>query len=406
MRNRKLKSILFLKQEKFRQMKKTNKKAIKTLWTGHFSVDIYSGFVNPIMPFLAANLGISLAVSTFILSLSHACSSLMQPIFGFLSDSWRKRFFIFFGLLLSTIFLPLMGLANNVYILAACLIIGSIGNGFFHPQATSFINIFSSPKDLSKNMSIFLAVGTLGFASGPIVSSCFAQYFGLNFLPITSLLGFCVLTFILLNVPKISDSRNKVESIKFFKAIKEIFTNKPMLILIVFSALKSLAVQSNSILLPFLWKSLGYNAIHIGVLLFFFLIAGALGTYTSSKLEKILGTKEVMILSFCAILPLTILFAFTYKTIPSLSIAAFVLIGFFAMLSVPINMVLAHQVMPQYKSLISGFIGGFSWGIVGLSMSLCGLLAQKFGIINVLIVVSLLPALSTILVKYIPERKI
>ena len=76
-------------------MEISNKKAVRTLWAGHATCDIYSGFVNPIMPFLAANLGITLAVSTFIISLSHVCSSMMQPIFGYLSDSWRKRFFIF-----------------------------------------------------------------------------------------------------------------------------------------------------------------------------------------------------------------------------------------------------------------------------------------------------------------------
>ena len=76
------------------------------------------------------------------------------------------------------------------------------------------------------------------------------------------------------------------------------------------------------------------------------------------------------------------------------------------MLSVPINMVLAHQIMPEYKSLISGFIGGFSWGIVGLSMSLSGILAENFGIINVLIAVSILPTIFSVFVKYIPEKKV
>ena len=386
-------------------MEKTNKKAVKTLWAGHFSTDVYSGFVNPIMPFLAEKLGMTLAISTFIISLSHACSSLMQPIFGFLSDSWRKRFFIFFGLLMSSVFLPMMGLAHSVWILSICLIIGSIGNGFFHPQATSFINIYSSPKELSKNMSIFLSLGTLGFALGPIVSSSFSQYFGLKALPITSVMGIIVAALILFNVPKISDKADKIEHIRFFKAIKEIFTNKQMLVLIMFSALKSLATQSNSILMPFLWKSMSYSAVQIGFLLFCFLIAGAIGTYMSAKLEKIMGTKPVMVMAFCAILPLTIIFALTYKTNPLIANTAFVVIGFFAMLSVPINMVLAHQVMPQYKSLISGFIGGFSWGIVAVAMTFCGFLAQKFGIMNVLIVVSALPAFLTILVKYIPNRK-
>ncbi|MCQ2957729.1 MAG: MFS transporter [Candidatus Gastranaerophilales bacterium] len=386
-------------------MKNTNKKAVRTLWAGHATVDIYSGFVNPIMPFLAANLGITLAVSTFILSLSHLCSSMMQPIFGYLSDFWRKRFFMFFGLLLSSMFLPLLGFAHNVYTLSAFLIIGSIGNGFFHPQATSFVNIYSSPKDLAKNMSIFLAIGTLGFSLGPVVSSFFIQFFGAKVLSLTSIIGLTVAALILINVPKISDKISKVNNIHFRTAVKEIFTSKPMLILIMFSALKSLATQSCSILLPFLWKSLGYSAMNIGMLLFFFLIAGAAGTVASAKLEKMIGTKQVMVMSFCAILPLTLLFAFTYKTLPFVSFGTFILIGFFAMLSVPINMVLAHQVMPQYKSLISGFIGGFSWGIVGLSMSLCGLLAQNFGIVNVLIVVAILPTACSILVKYVPDRQ-
>ena len=386
-------------------MEQTNKKAIKTLWAGHFTADVYSGFVNPVMPFLAANLGMSLALSTFILSLAHACSSLMQPIFGFFSDSWRKRFFIFFGLLLATIFYPLMGFANSVCLLAVCLMLGSIGNGFFHPQATSFVNIYSSSKDLSRNMSIFLALGTLGFALGPLVSGSFAQFFGLKNLPFTAFFGIIVALLILFNVPKISDKADKVEHVRFFKAIKEIFTNRSMVVLIMFSSLKSLATQSNSILMPFLWKELGYSAVDIGVLLFGFLVSGALGTVMSPKLEKAIGTKPVMVVAFCAILPLTILFALTYKIFPAVSIVAFIATGFFAMLSVPINMVLAHQVMPQYKSLISGFIGGFSWGVVAVVMTFCGVLAQNFGIINVLLFISALPAFLTVLVKYVPDRE-
>ncbi len=386
-------------------MEKTNKNAIRTLWAGHATIDIYSGFVNPIMPFLATNLGITLAVSTFIISLSHVCSSLMQPLFGYLSDIWKRRFFIFFGMLLSSMFLPLLGIANNVYILTICLIIGSIGNGFFHPQATSVMNIYSSPKDLTKNMSIFLALGTLGFSLGPVVSSFFIEYFNPQALAFTSVFGLIVAALIIINVPRLSDKVDFKKSVNFFVALKEIFTCRAMIILIFFSALKSLATQANSILLPFLWKDLGYNPMTIGMLLFCFLIIGALGTIASAKLEKLIGTKQVIVLSFCAILPLTLIFAFTYKTFPIISMLSFIGIGFFAVLSVPINMVLAHQVMPQYKSLISGFIGGFSWGIVGLSMSLCGLLGEIFGIVKVLIIIAVLPALASFLVKYIPTRE-
>ena len=63
-----------------------NPVAANFLAAGHFMVDIYSGFLNPIMPFSAAKIGIGIAISTILMSISYLLSSLMQPIFGFLSD--------------------------------------------------------------------------------------------------------------------------------------------------------------------------------------------------------------------------------------------------------------------------------------------------------------------------------
>ena len=48
-----------------------NKKVIKTLSLGHFVTDAYSGFLNPIMPFIAAKIGISMAIATVLISISN-----------------------------------------------------------------------------------------------------------------------------------------------------------------------------------------------------------------------------------------------------------------------------------------------------------------------------------------------
>ena len=63
--------------------------------SAHFTNDIYTGMLNPIMPFIAAKLGITMAIATIVLSLSHICASLLQPIFGFFADNLQKRAFIF-----------------------------------------------------------------------------------------------------------------------------------------------------------------------------------------------------------------------------------------------------------------------------------------------------------------------
>lgn len=74
------------------------------------------------------------------------------------------------------------------------------------------------------------------------------------------------------------------------------------------------------------------------------------------------------------------------------------------MLAVPVTMNMAQAVLPKYKSIIGGFINGFSWGIVAIIMSFGGFVAQNIGITNVLLFVSFLPAVFSIFfVKYLGQ---
>ena len=73
----------------------SSKKVINITSLGHFVIDAYSGFLNPIMPFIAAKIGITMALATVLISISNLTSSLSQPFFGFMADRWQRRFFIF-----------------------------------------------------------------------------------------------------------------------------------------------------------------------------------------------------------------------------------------------------------------------------------------------------------------------
>ncbi len=66
--------------------------------------------------------------------------------------------------------------------------------------------------------------------------------------------------------------------------------------------------------------------------------------------------------------------------------------GLVQWLAVPVTMVMAQSTIPEYKSIIGGFINGFSWGVVAIIMTGIGFIAQAKGIIPVLLVVSLIPA--------------
>ena len=381
-----------------------NKKAVIWLTLGHGMADSYSGFINPILPFIVANIGSTLAMATCAMSASQLFSSMMQPVFGFIADKWRKRFFIFWGIIMASVFLSLSGLVHNIWQLALCLILGGVGVGFYHPQATGFVVRYSG-KNLAKNMSIFIAAGTIGYSIGPIISSTITQFFGITKMPFAATWGIIFALLVFLCVPKISDHPATQNTTSFKTALWDIFKNKTVRILIMVSALKSLVTSSFSVLLPFYWKELGYSAFQIGIAVFLFLTVGALGTYLSSKYEKLIGYKNVFYTSLIAPFILTVIFVSLLKLAPVLSFILFILTGFVTMLSVSINMVMAQKTMPRYKSMISGFIGGFSWGVVGVLLPLIGFIAQNIGIIKVLVIISFIPVVLSCFVKYLPEKQ-
>jgi len=67
----------------------------------------------------------------------------------------------------------------------------------------------------------------------------------------------------------------------------------------------------------------------------------------------------------------------------------------------PVTMVMAQNILPEYKSIISGFINGFSWGIMAVFISAVGFIAQKLGIVNVLIAVTICPAIFSVVINYL-----
>ncbi len=382
---------------------KTNKKTITWLTLAHLSNDAYAGFLNPIMPFIAAKIGISMAIATVIMSIAQICASMFQPIFGFFADNMVKRFFIFWGLIFGSLFVPLATNAPNAIILTLFVILGNLGGSFFHPQALGFIARFSNGNFVS-NMGIFISAGTIGFSLGPVISALVAEHLGFEKIPYLSIAGIVIALFMFKHVPKISGISIKPERKEFKESFKKVLSNKFMIILMAISMMKTLILTSFSILLPFLWKGMGYGPSYIGLALFIFLLMGGLGSFLSGKIEAAIGAKKVFYISMIGTFPFMALFISTYKGHPILSLVIFIFIGFITMLAQPVIIVMAQRLLPDYRSIVSGFINGFTWGIVAVFLTIVGFSAQEFGIAKVLLIVSFIPVVFSVLVKLLPDN--
>ena len=133
------------------------------------------------------------------------------------------------------------------------------------------------------------------------------------------------------------------------------------------------------------------------------MLAGALGVITSPILERKVGIKNVFYISLITVTPLGIIFYFC-KGSGIIGLISFILIGFVSFLAVPVNMSLAQKLMPEFKSMISGFIGGFSWGVIGIILPVISILAEKCGIINILLLMTFIPLLFSYFIKYLPKE--
>lgn len=384
------------------QVVKNGQNAIIWLCLAHLVCDVYGGFLNPLMPFIASKLGFSMALATILMAITQICSNMLQPIFGFFADNIYKRFFIFWGLILASVFIPLASSAPNIFLLTLFMILGSLGGSFFHPQSMGFVNYFSG-KNCSNNMGVFVSLGSAGFAFGPLLAAFITQTAGLEKMYYTSFGGILLAMIMFLFVPKLSVIEKNPVHKDFLKTFREIFLNKQMNYLMLVSMMKSLVTNSSCILLPFLWKSLGYSPFYIGFALFLFVFAGAIGSFISPRAEKIWGAKTIISFSMCATFPMMIGFALVYKIMPIISLLLFSLMGFTTMLAQPVTLVLAQKTLPEYKSIVAGLINGFCWGTVALCLTFLGAIAEKYGIINVLIFLTFIPIICSVYVKKLKE---
>src|SRR5947207_2506262 len=160
-------------------MLRRDKLTLAVLCAGHFVNDSYSSIIYPLLPLIKLKLGLTAAQVFWLAPLYAISSSLMQPVYGFISDRYFRRFFAVFGPAITGIFVSMIGLAPSYGILIVLLVAGGVGIGSFHPQAAAMAATAASSRR-RVGMALFSAVGTLGFAVGPLVITRVVSAYGLE----------------------------------------------------------------------------------------------------------------------------------------------------------------------------------------------------------------------------------
>ncbi|MDQ4045625.1 MAG: MFS transporter, partial [Chloroflexota bacterium] len=137
------------------------------LMAGHFTIDMYGGMLPLLFPLLTAQFDLDLATVGLVSLAYTGVSSLSQPVFGYIADTYGTRFT---GLTMAwtAILFAGIGFAPNFPTLLVLAALAGFGSGAFHPLGALNASVVIPDKQRNSAMSVYVTGGTVGFALGPL----------------------------------------------------------------------------------------------------------------------------------------------------------------------------------------------------------------------------------------------
>src|SRR3954466_8217013 len=156
-----------------------DRRGLATLACGHAAADLCQGSIPALIPFLIAQRGYSFSAAGTLLLVVTVGSSIIQPLFGALSDRLQLWWLIPVGVALWAIGLAGAGLTHTFWLTCVLVGLGGLGVAAFHPEGARYAN-YASGSRRGAGMSFFSVGGNAGFALGPILITPAVLAFGLS----------------------------------------------------------------------------------------------------------------------------------------------------------------------------------------------------------------------------------
>ncbi len=381
-------------------MTRQNKSTIVLLSAGHLVLDSYSSFLAPLLPLLAAKLRLTPAQAGLLVPTMMISSSLMQPVYGMISDRYLKRSMSVFGPLVAAVFISSIGLASSLPVLMMLVIAGGIGIGSFHPQSAALVMRAASGRP-GIVMSIFSSAGTVGYALGPILISYTVYWFGLERSYYTVIFGIAIWLLLLGYCPKLEAQPRAADEPPLRVMLRAAWM--PLVLLYFAVALRSAASVSVQTYLPFSLEKSGLTQTEIGWVLSGFIFFGGVGGFFGGALADRFGARRV---AMWAMLLATPLLLGALSTQGATSYALLMAGGTMLNLPIPVSVVMAQRLVPGGASTVSALMMGFAWGTGGLMTPITGKLSEQAGFTLALMMISLMPLISAALIWRYPKDQL
>ncbi len=150
-----------------RQSGRQSGPSIRLLSVGHAVDDIYQGAVPALIPFFVASRHWDYAAASGITVAATVLSSVVQPVFGVLTDRRRLPWLVPLGMSLAGAGVGLSGLGRSYLFTWLAIALSGLGVAAYHPESARLARVASQSSHVA--MSWFSAGGNVGFALGPVI---------------------------------------------------------------------------------------------------------------------------------------------------------------------------------------------------------------------------------------------
>jgi len=372
--------------------------SLALLCAAHFFIDLYASALTALQPLLVGKLELSLAQAGLAAGLLLVSSSVAQPLYGYLADRFHSRYFTVLAPAVAGVFLTSLTLAPNYVSLLALAVLGGAGVASFHPQASARAGAGVS-SNKGRWMALFISSGTLGMALGPSLFARWIQRMGMEALPWLMLPGVGISVLLFLYLPgtaRPAEHRRGVD----WAALHSV--RRPLIILYLLVFIRSIVQIVYAQFLPlYLNHERGLEYTRANAMLTLYLAAGAAGGFAGGWLSDRFGGRRVIMISMIGCVPPLALFIVTTGYTSALFLG---LGGLVLLFTIPVNLVMAQQLVPSQTGTVSALMMGFAWGGAGfLFVPAAGYAADLYSLHRVMAALLVFPIAGFFLARMLPK---
>ena len=365
---------------------------------GHFVIDLYSSALSAFQPILGEKLHLSLTQAGLLGGLMVFSGSVVQPAYGLLSDRFHTRMFSVLAPAMAGIFISSLGLAPTFAWLALLVFLGGAGVASFHPQASARATI-GIRSHRGRWMAVFVTSGSLGLAVGPTYFSTILSHVGLTRGVWAAVPGILVTILLLGMIAPVDPPARQGRQFDWrpLRAVR-----KPLTVLYFLVFIRSIVqIVFNQLLPLYLHRERHFTIVDASYALSLYLFCGAVGGFAGGHLADRFGGRRVNMFSMIGCVPFLALFFLTTGVTAMVGLALAALILLFTL---PVNVVMAQELVPSQVGTVSALMMGFAWGMAGLIfIPLTGWIGDHSSLHFALALLSVFPVAGFFLTLKLPK---